>query len=443
MDSRENAGFLEEDQYLTDKLGELSSPLKSPADLDPLIDRIGDCRVVMLGEATHGTSEFYTWRAKISQRLIEERDFSFICVEGDWPDCYRVNRFLKDYDGAGTQALDVAQVFRRWPTWMWANWETVAFIDRLRRINADRDPWQKIGFFGLDVYSLRDSLITILEFLEERDSQSLDAARRAFRCFEPYGLRGVDYGRATALVDANCREEVVELLADICRPPMHFEDDEEAQFNLRQNAQVLLNAENYYRTMMQGGPQSWNIRDRHMAATLEDLLHFHGPDAKAIVWAHNTHIGDARYTDMVADGMVNLGQLGRLDHGEDDVALVGFGTHRGKVIAGSAWGAPMEEKQIIPARTGSWEDLFHKVNKGDRLLIMDDIDDIEEFSHPRGHRAIGVVYRSGIETHGNYVSTVLPRRYDAFISIDESQALHPLHIRPLPEKEPDTYPWGL
>ena len=420
-----------------------TSPLETADDLDPLLDRIGDRRVVMLGESSHGTSDFYTWRARLSQRLIREKDFSFIAVEGDWPDCYQLNRFIKAYPGAPSEALDAAQRFERWPTWMWANWEVVALLDWMKRLNSDLPPGKQVGFFGLDVYSLSESMAAIMEFLEEVAPEDLDAARHAVTCFEPHNFRGQDYARATAMVGADCREQVIDLLAELRSAMPEYSADPEQSFDALQNARVLVNAERYYRIMIRGGPRSWNIRDRHMDQTLQDLLDFHGPQSKAIVWAHNTHIGDARFTDMARGGMVNLGQLGRERFGEDDVVLVGFGTHRGHVIAGQSWGAPMQEMPVPPAAPGSWEDAFHRTEDQNQLLIMDDVSEVEEFHTPRPHRAIGVVYNPARESLGNYVPTVLPRRYDAFIHLDETDSLHPLHIEPNLLLEPETYPWGV
>lgn len=424
-------------------LQEHTSPLLSPEGLAPLLERIGDRRIVLLGEATHGTSEFYTWRARISQQLIREKNFSFIAVEGDWPDCYQLNRFVKTSPTNPREALDAARQFQRWPTWMWANWEVVALLEWLKHHNANCPPAKQVGFFGLDVYSLTESIAAILKFLQDHAPDDLQSARNAAACFEPHNFRGQDYARATALVGANCQNQVIALLAELRQEMPDFDADPGERFNALQNAQVIANAEHYYRIMIHGGPQSWNIRDRHMDQTLKDLLDFHGPDAKAIVWAHNTHIGDARYTDMAASGMVNLGQLARERFGDDDVVLVGFGTHHGHVIAGQSWGAPMQEMPVPAAAHQSWEDIFHRTQKGDQLLIMDDIDPNDEFHEPRPHRAIGVVYHPAREAYGNYVPTVLPRRYDAFLHLDQTTSLHPLHLAPNRLFAPETYPWGV
>jgi erythromycin esterase len=426
-------------------INSISHELRVPADLDPLMEQVGDAHYVLLGEASHGTHEFYAWRDRFSRRLIIEKGFSFIAVEGDWPDCYRVNRYAKGYDESEDNAYDVLHNFEHWPTWMWANKEVVALVEWLRQHNSGLPEQKKAGFYGLDVYSLWDSLYQVMGYLRRHDPTSLPAALRAFRCFEPYGEDVQDYARATRWIGESCEDEVVKLLAELrSAGPVLTHHDRESHFNAEQNALVLKNAEHYYRTMVHGGPESWNIRDRHMAKTLNRLMRHHGPGAKAIVWEHNTHIGDARYTDMVDEGMVNIGQLVREQHDRDGVVLVGFSSHRGNVIAGSEWGAPMARMRVPPARTGSWEDILHEAGRQDRLLLFADADLDDEFFIARGHRAIGVVYHPEYEQYGNYVPTVLPHRYDALIQIDESHALEPLHLKASFEHEvPETFPSGV
>ncbi|MGK4005228.1 erythromycin esterase family protein [Sorangium sp. So ce1036] len=423
----------------------LALPLRSAADLDPLMARIGHARCVLLGEATHGTHEFYTWRTELSRRLILEKGFSFIAVEGDWPDCYRVNRYVKGYAGAGSAAREVLRAFARWPTWMWANEEVADLAEWLMRYNRDRREEQKVGFYGLDVYSLWDSLYQVMDYLRRIAPEALPAARRALRCFEPYAEDAQEYARATLLVPESCQEEAVKLLGEVRQAaPEYRSDGLDAHFVAEQNALVVKNAETYYRTMVLSNAASWNVRDRHMAETLDRLLEHHGPHAKAIVWEHNTHIGDARFTDMRDAGEVNLGQLARERHGEPHVVLVGFGTHRGTVIAGREWDAPMEEMCVAVARPSSWEDVLHDAGADDKLLVFDPGPPPEGLLDWRGHRAIGVVYRPEYEWYGNYVPTVLPRRYDAFMFVDESHAVRPLHVRRREEEEevPATFPTG-
>lgn len=419
-------------------------PLNDSDDLDPLLTLIGDARYVLLGEASHGTHEYYTWRAALSRRLIEEKGFSFLAVEGDWPDCYRVNRHVKGQeDSADTR--EVLHAFDRWPTWMWANEEIVDLAEWLRHHNDGLPEDRKVGFYGLDVYSLWDSMYAVLGYLGKGDPSALAAARKAFRCFEPYGEDVQDYARSTMWVPDSCEKEVVALLRELRRKAGDFrEDGREAFFNAEQNALVMKNAEAYYRTMVRGGPESWNVRDRHMTETLERLMRHHGPKAKAIVWEHNTHIGEARHTDMPDAGMVNVGQLVRERHHDEGVVLVGFGSYRGSVIAADEWEAPMQRMEVPPGRAGSWEDVLHKAGAEDRLLLCDALSGEEGLFHERGHRAIGVVYHPEFERYGNYVPTILPARYNAFLYLDETHALRPLHMAQHEDGEvPETYPTGV
>jgi erythromycin esterase len=424
----------------------IASPLRRPADLDPLLEQIGNASYVLLGEASHGTHEYYAWRDALSRRLIKAKGFSFVAVEGDWPDCYRVNRYVKGYPDSGESAYDVLHNFERWPTWMWANKEVIEFVEWLRLHNDGVSEQEKAGFYGLDVYSLWDSLYQVMGYLNRHDPESMVATRRAFQCFEPYGEDVQEYARATRWVEASCEDEVIDLLAELRHESfVHAHDGREAHFNAEQNAFVLKNAEHYYRTMVRGGPESWNIRDGHMVETLNRLMHHHGSAAKVIVWEHNTHIGDARYTDMADDGMVNVGQLVREQHDLEGVVLVGFSSYRGSVIAGQEWGAPMERMEVPPARPGSWEDVLHQAGRAANQLLLtkeEDLDD--ELLGERGHRAIGVVYHPAYEHYGNYVPTVLPRRYDALLHIEKTRALWPLHMAASFEHEvPETFPSGL
>ena len=427
-------------------LARIARPLDTARDLDPLLDAVGDARFVLLGEASHGTSEFYTWRTEISKRLITEKGFSFIGVEGDWPDCYRVNRYTKRMPDSGSSARDVLHAFERWPTWMWANNEVVDLIEWLRDFNRTRGEEQRVGFYGLDVYSLWDSMRAVNEYLERIDPKLAAAARRAYNCFDPYAEDVQEYARATALVPTSCEDEAVGVLRALrANAARYREDGREGYFNAEQNALVAKNAELYYRTMVRGGPASWNVRDTHMVETLDRLTAHHGPNAKAIVWEHNTHVGDARFTDMARAGMVNVGQLVRQSHDREGVLLVGFGTHRGTVIAGDEWGAPMERMRVPPARRDSFEEAMHSGPANDCLLLFDGSDDggVRGLDEPLGHRAIGVVYDPDHERWGNYVPTIMPRRYDAFLFIDETRAVDPLHMPVHAGGDlPDTYPSG-
>lgn len=417
-------------------------PLKSSKHLDPLLERIGDRHHVLLGEASHGTHEYYTWRTTISKRLILEKGFNFIAVEGDWPDCYRINRYIKGYSDQDKEPVELLRSFDRWPTWMWANWEIAALISWLKDHNANLPVNKKVGFYGLDVYSLWESMEALVNYLETTDKAAAQLAKEALHCFEPFGEEGQRYAKANYSLPELCRKPVVDLLKEISRKIPIYDHDPEAVLNAEQNAHIAVNAEEYYRNMISFDTNTWNLRDTHMFETLNRLLNFHGPEAKSIIWEHNTHIGDARYTDMKRAGMINVGQLVREQKGNGDVILAGFGSYGGTVIAGKEWGAEMEEMRVPDARKGSVEDILHQEAAENRLLIFDHHNKNDRFKEMMPHRAIGVVYNPEREKHGNYVPTVLSSRYDTFLYIDETEALHPLHLKPDGHKTPETYPFN-
>jgi erythromycin esterase-like protein len=426
-------------------LSEASHPITSDADLTYLMDAIGDSKYVLLGEASHGTHEYYTWRAKISQRLIEEKGFNFIAVEGDWPNCYQLNRYIKNYANAKPNAYEALLNFKRWPTWMWANWEIVAFSEWLKSYNMDKPMKNRIGFFGLDIYSLWESLEVIIDYLKTKDLATLKTALKAIRCFEPYKADdGQSYAKANAIVPELCTDEVVKLLWELRRKMPQYDGDIENAFNIEQNALISVNAEKYYRAMLSGGSVAWNIRDWHMNNTLDRLMKLHGKNAKCIVWEHNTHIGDARATNMTDEGMINLGQLINEEHLNEGVFALGFGSYKGSVIAGRKWSDVMRKQIVPPAINNSWEYYLHNAgNTNNRLILLDKIKDENFKKTPLEHRAIGVVYNPEYEQYGNYVPSILTTRYNAFFFIDETSALHPLHITPDGHQLPETFPFGI
>ena len=423
-----------------DEVTALAAPLTGPRDLDALLERVGDARVVMLGEASHGTHEYYTWRAAITRRLIEEKGFSFVAVEGDWPDCDRVDRSVRCRPDAPADPREALLTFERWPTWMWANEEVVEFTRWLRARNATLDEPARAGFHGLDVYSLWESLREILTYLRENEPEQVPAALAAYRCFEPYDEDAQQYALATQFVPTSCESEVLDLLIALRE---RAAADGTGGFEAWQNAEVVAGAERYYRAMVRGGRHSWNVRDRHMDDSLDRLLTHYGPGAKAVVWAHNTHVGDARATDMADAGHVNIGQLARERYGAGEVVLVGFGSHRGTVVAGDSWGAPMRVMQVPPARRDSLEGVLHAAAPAQALFVFPQAGPPAVLTDELGHRAIGVVYHPERERFGNYVPTNLGRRYDAFLWFDESQAVRPLHLRTVDTSEPETYPSGV
>ncbi len=411
--------------------------------LDPLLDRIGDSRIVLLGEASHGTHEYYLWRARITRRLIEEKGFTIIGVEGDWPDCYQINRYIRQHENSAKTALDVLTNFQRWPTWMWANWEIAALMEWLKNYNHGKGYHQQAGFYGLDVYSLWESLDVIRTYLQKNDPDALVAANNALQCFEPYNREGTEYASSSRFTPESCEDEVVDLLQEIRAKAPTYNTDPESPFNIEQNALTAVNAERYFRTMIGGGPNSWNIRDEHMTETLERLLDFHGPQSKAIVWEHNTHIGDARATDMKENGLLNVGQLTREKWGDSNIVSVGFGSYKGTVMASNEWGGVMQKMEVPQARLNSWEYILHQSSDRDKLIITRDIKTHPVIMSPLNHRAIGVIYRPDMDYYGNYVPSLIAKRYDVFIYLDETQALHPVKTKSDDQLTPETYPWGI
>ena len=324
---------------------------------------------------------------------------------------------------------------------MWANWEVAALAEWLREYNQQLPLEKRIGFYGLDVYSLWDSMREMVQYLEKEDPQTALAVKKAIQCFQPYEDNEHAYARVS-LTEHSCRDKVLALLKEIRSKAMHLDGEPEAGFNTEQNALIAVNAEKYYRSMMSFDNESWNVRDTHMMETLDRLLQFHGTGAKGIVWEHNTHIGDARATNMKQAGMINIGQLAREQYGINKVYLVGFGSYQGSVIAGNEWGAPMKKLKVPPAKEGSIEHILHQHSTQDRYLLFRDPIANEQYTEAIYHRAIGVVYNPEHERYGNYVPSVMPQRYDAFIYIEETKALHPLHLHPHNEKMPDTFPFG-
>ncbi|KUO15011.1 protein-L-isoaspartate O-methyltransferase [Streptomyces dysideae] len=422
--------------------------------LDPLLERIGDARYVLLGEASHGTADYYQVRDVLTRRLIKEMGFSFVAVEGDWPDCLAVHSAVVAAPGAPEDPGEVLAGFRRWPTWMWGNTDVADFARWLRRHNEQLPPGRRVGFFGLDVYGLWESLHAVLAHLREHDPDHVEHALEAYRCLEPYAEDPQAYAPATRFTPEDCQPQVVSLLTELrqraARPAVA--DGSLAEFAARQNAEVLAGAERYYRAMLYSGPESWNIRDHHMADTLDRLMKHHGPDAKAVVWAHNTHIGDARATDMADIGEVNIGQLVRERHMGKGVVLVGFGSHSGTVVAAEEWGDVPRITDVPPAHTGSMEDLLHRALPAERALFIFPHVQLQRppttglgewFHQERGHRAIGVVYRPQYERMSNYVPTVLAQRYDAFCYLDRTHALTSLQPLAAESLEEQTWPVGV
>lgn len=440
---------------LASALALVCRPIRSsPEDYDPLIDRIGEAHFALLGEATHGTREFYRERALITRRLIAEKGFEAVAVEADWPDAYRVNRFVKG-EGDVLEGADPLSAFRRFPQWMWRNTEVLDFVLWLRQWN-DALPRgkRKVGFYGLDLYGLHASIEAVLAYLEKVDAEAAMRARERYACFEGGWGEGSRYGYEAALgLTPSCEREALQQLIDLRHSEVEYSKregplDGDEFFQAEQNARLVVNAERYYRTMFLGRLSSWNLRDRHMADTLEALAghiaRLRGGKGKAriVVWEHNSHLGDARATESADEGEINVGQLIRERHG-DAAALVGMSTYTGTVYAASDWGSPGEAKRVRPALPDSYEDLFHETGVERFFLdLRDDNEVIRELAAPRLQRAIGVVYRPEIERASHYFRARLTAQFDALLHIDHTHAVDPLGPAELRggREVPETFP---
>ncbi|GEO07656.1 erythromycin esterase family protein [Segetibacter aerophilus] len=415
-------------------------PLNSSQDLDVLLQQIGNARIVLLGEASHGTAEFYNWRAALSKRLMQEKGFDAIGVEGEWADSYRVNNFIKGPSKDSLAAVNVLKQYNRWPTWMWGNYEVASLITWMNGFNQAKPATEKVGFYGLDVYCIWESSQELAPYLQPLDADIAGASQQVQQCFSPFSADAQQYGYAVANASANCRSQATNLWNLILAKTGNATATTEPQFVMQQNALVVKNGEQYYRTSVTSYEESWNIRDKHMAQTISRLLEFMGPDSKLIVWEHNTHVGDARYTDMASQGTVNVGQLVREQFGEQNVFAVGFGSYQGSVIASNTWGGPIQIMPVPAAPAGSWEGYLHSISPANKILLSSELRSNGSLQNSIGHRAIGVVYNPNNE-QGNYVPSIIPKRYDAFVFIDQTSALHPIPIQQQNEP-PDTYPSG-
>ncbi len=420
-----------------------------PRDFDELLHRMGDARVVLIGEATHGTHEFYRTRIHLTRRLIVEHGFRAVAVEADWPDAYRVNRYVRD-QSPDAEAVDALADFARFPTWMWRNADVLEFVGWLRdhndRLADDRD---KVGFYGLDLYSLFTSMQAVITYLDRVDPAAAARARQRYACFDHFGADSQKYGFSAALkLAASCESEVVAQLADMRRYAGELggggpiPDDE--SFFAEQNARVVKNAEEYYRAMFRGRVSSWNLRDQHMMQTLQALLaHLDraGEQTKVVVWAHNSHLGDARATDMAGLGELNLGQLVRQAFKRQAFSL-GFTTYEGTVTAASEWDEPAERKRVRPALPHSHEAIFHETGLERFLLMLTSAGAGSELTERRLERAIGVVYAPETERLSHYFEACLPAQFDAVIHLDETRAVEPLERTATWRacEVPETYP---
>jgi len=448
------------DERLVDAARAAALPLGGGGDeFDDLLRRIGNARFVLLGEASHGTHDFYEARARITLRLIAERGFGAVAIEGDWPDAYRANRHVRGL-GDDASAADALAGFQRFPTWMWRNTAVVAFVERLREWNQGRPAAARTGFYGLDLYSLNASMSAVLAYLEREDPAVAAHVRERYACFEPFGGDSQIYGLMTGLGSTpSCEQGVMRTLLDLqhrrASGARDVGGDPEAQFDAEQNAALVRDAERYYRTMYLSEVSSWNERDTHMAQTLWSLdrhLSRPGRPARIVVWAHNSHLGDASHTEMgQVRGEHNLGQLVR-ERFPEDSWLVGFTTHDGAVTAAAEWDAAAEHKRVNPSRGDSIEGVLHATGLPRFLLpLRDEPRFAREFETPLLERAIGVIYRPETERQSHYFHAQVARQFDALIHIDRTRAVEPLeadepwtsgraaHLGEIAE----TYPQGL
>lgn len=406
-------------------------------------DRFGDAKIVLLGEASHGTSEFYRARAAITRRLIERHNFNIVAVEADWPDAAYIDRYVRHRSATSEER----QAFTRFPSWMWHNEEVATFTEWLRQHNAELPFSQHTSFRGLDIYSLRASLFAVLEYLDQIDPEASKAARQRYGCLTPWQSEPDLYGHAVLRKEQDtCEEAVVEQLQELLKHRIEYmaKESEEAYFNATQNARVVRAAEQYYRLMYRGSTQSWNLRDRHMFDTLQQVIEAKGADAKVVVWAHNSHIGNASATEMGWQGQFNIGELCRTAYG-DQAILIGFGTHTGSVAAADNWDSPMKIKQIIPSRADSFERIFHETQLPQALIDLRNPQhsNVREYlTQTRLERAIGVIYRPESEYYSHYFKASLAEQFDAYVWFDQTTAVTPLPSE-RPHGVPDTYPFGV
>jgi erythromycin esterase-like protein len=443
-----------DDAVLARAVAEIARPLRGAMeDFDPILDLVGDARCVLVGEATHGTHEFYRLRAQLTKRLVTEKGFCAVAAEADWPDAYRANRFVRGI-GSDADAVDALKDFQRFPAWMWRNADVLDFIGWLRAHNDTLEAAEKVGFYGLDLYSLHSSIGAVLRYLDRVDPEAAKRARHRYACFERVGEDAQEYGYATALgLKPDCEGEVVSQLLDLQRERasvlrrdgLALEDE---QFEAEQNANVVKNAEEYYRSMFKGRISSWNLRDTHMAETIDSLLVHLGrrfAEPKIVVWAHNSHVGDARATQMGEAGELNVGQLAR-EHYPGKAILIGFSTYTGTVTAASSWGGPVKRCDVRPGLRGSYEALFHETGVPGFLLPLRDAGEVvDALSERRLERAIGVIYLPQTERASHYFEARLPAQFDAIFHVDRTRALEPLETTASWEhgEAPETYPSGM
>lgn len=443
----------QEDEEISALIADVAEPLPNIEDpsFGTYFDRFANRRVVLLGEASHGTSQFYRARAAITRRLIVQHGFNFVAVEADWPDAAALNRYVRHWPVANTPRA----VFQRFPTWMWRNKEIDSLLHWMREFNMGNDAAHQVGFYGLDLYNLNAAMAEVIEYLAKVDPEAEKVARQRYGCLEPWKEEPAEYGRASLLRGyALCEKGVVKECNELLARELEYTkmvDDGDAFLDAAVNAQLVMDAEQYYRVMYYGGAESWNVRDSHMFRTLEYILKARGPSSKAIVWAHNSHIGDARFTDMGSRRQeINIGQLCREKFG-NQCALIGFGTHTGTVAAADEWGGEMKIKRVRPSLPSSVERLCHDAHAQNNSFLLDLRAENRRneqlrrrlMEKARLERFIGVIYRPDTERWSHYSESVLPKQFDAYVWFDETEAVTPLGPQHAKPGMPETYPFGL
>lgn len=398
-------------------------PLQNENDLTILINQVGEARIVLLGEATHGTAEFYNWRTAITKRLIQEKGFDFIAVEGDWQDAYCINNFIKQGKKDSAETINLLKQLNRWPKWLWTNNEAASLITWLNAYSQQKPLVEKVGFFGLDLYAFWKPITEQIPYLT--DTALIHAAQKVKRCFEPYGNDAMAYTKVVnQQAGASCKPATDAFANAVQKITGGKPAKNETEFLLQQAALIAVNGERYFRNILRNRTDTWNSRDNHMSETIKRLLNLYGPDSKVIVWAHNTHVGDARYAEMHFSGKTNIGELVRKEFGADKVFIVGFGFYSGSFIAAQKWGEHYQKMEVPAAVPRTFEYMLHKDSAVNKIILSKDIRDNPLLKSWVGNRAMGV--ENNPNQLGTFAGSLIPQRYDAFIYIDHATAIHPI-----------------
>lgn len=412
--------------------------LNNQNDLDTLINAIGDAPIVLLGEGSHGTSEYYLWRAEISRRLINEKRFNLIAVEGDWTDSYEVNKFIKQEKKDSNAVINLLKQYNRWPTWLWCNYETASLVEWLNDYNQKRSAKNKIGFYGLDLFNIYEAASNIIPYLKATDTAALNAVKRFLACFKPFADDEQQYRQTLSRHNYDCSISAKNLWRSVTKLIPSLIPGNENEFAIQQNALTVLDGEMYLHDG--NAVDAWNFRDNHMAQTIVRLLKLYGANSKVIIWAHNNHVGASQFATMHWTGKVNLGQILRYEYGEKNVFIVGMGFYKGSVIAADKWGTAYHQMNVPPADDSSWEQRLHQINTANKLIISKELQNDPKLLRWFSTTGIGVIYHGNKE--GIYSLSVIPKRYDAYLFFDNTNALHPIETPSVKGKTPpgDTAP---